>query len=204
MLKILHITNEITKKNFSISSLINYISKQGNEKNFFECDVLCSSTDLNKKNKNLNIFKIKWRNFFQLRKIFLNKVVDYDVVHIHGMWAPIQLYSIILCLIYSKKTLIHPHGMLLYPAINYNGFIKKINKRFFLYILKILFYNQKNIVFVAITREEYIEIKKLFTNLKVELIQNNIPFDHFKIKNKNNKLEKTFVFLEEYISQKYN
>ena len=110
------------------------------------------------------------------------------------MWAPIQLYSIILCLIYSKKTLIHPHGMLLYPAINYNGFIKKINKRFFLYILKILFYNQKNIVFVAITREEYIEIKKLFTNLKVELIQNNIPFDHFKIKNKNNKLEKTFVF----------
>ena len=64
---------------------------------------MCSSTDLNKKNKNLNIFKIKWRNFFQLRKIFLNKVVDYDVVHIHGMWAPIQLYSIILCLIYSKK-----------------------------------------------------------------------------------------------------
>ena len=60
--------------------------------------------------------------------------------------------------------------------------------------MKILFYNQKNIVFVAITREEYIEIKKLFTNLKVELIQNNIPFDHFKIKNKNNKLGKTFVF----------
>ena len=49
MLKILHITNEITKKNFSISSLINYISDQGNKKSFFKSDVLCSNTDLKKK-----------------------------------------------------------------------------------------------------------------------------------------------------------
>ena len=194
MLKILHITNEITKKNFSISSLINYISDQGNKKSFFKSDVLCSNTDLKKKNKNLHISKIKWKNFIKLRKLFLNKVKDYDVVHIHGMWAPIQLYSIILCLIYSKKTLIHSHGMLLYPAINNNGFIKKINKRLFLYILKILLFNQKNITFIAITKEEYLEIKNLFTNLKVKLIQNNIPFDHFNIERKKKKLQKTFVF----------
>ena len=194
MLKILHITNEITKKNFSISSLINYISEQGNKKSFFKSDVLCSDTDLKKKNKNLHIFKIKWKNFIKLRKLFLNKVKDYDVVHIHGMWAPIQLYSIILCLIYSKKTLIHSHGMLLYPAINNNGFIKKINKRLFLYILKILLFNQKNITFIAITKEEYLEIKNLFTNLKVKLIQNNIPFDHFNIERQKKKLQKTFVF----------
>ena len=194
MLKILHITNEITKKNFSILSLINYISDQGNKKSFFKSDVLCSNTDLKKKNKNLHISKIKWKNFIKLRKLFLNKVKDYDVVHIHGMWAPIQLYSIILCLIYSKKTLIHSHGMLLYPAVNNNGFIKKINKRLFLYILKILLFNQKNITFIAITKEEYLEIKNLFTNLKVKLIQNNIPFDHFNIERKKKKLQKTFVF----------
>ena len=70
MLKILHITNEITKKNFSISSLINFISTQGNKKNFFKCDVLCSNTDQEQKNTNLNIFHIKWRNFFELKKIF--------------------------------------------------------------------------------------------------------------------------------------
>jgi glycosyltransferase involved in cell wall biosynthesis len=194
MLKILHITNEITKKNFSISSLINYISNHGSKKNFFKCDVLCSDIDFKKKNKNLYISKIRWKNFFELKKIFLNKVKDYDVVHIHGMWAPIQLYSIILCLIYSKKTLIHPHGMLLYPAINHNGLIKRINKRFFLYILKFLFFNQKNIVFIAITKEEYKEIRSLFVNLKVKLIQNNIPFDYLKIDKKKNKLEKVFVF----------
>jgi glycosyltransferase involved in cell wall biosynthesis len=193
MMKILHITNEITKKNFSISSLINYISYNGNKKKLFKSEILCSNVDFLSTNKELHISRIKWKNFFRLREIFLNKVKNYDVVHIHGMWAPIQLYSIILCLIYSKKTLIHPHGMLLYPAINDNGLIKKINKRIFLYILKFLFFNQKNIIFIAITKEEYIEIKKLFVNLKVKLIQNNIPFNLFKIKKKN-ELKKVFVF----------
>ena len=194
MLKILHITNEITKKNFSITSLINYISEYGNKKNFFKSDILCSDIDLKKKNKNLYISKIRWKNFFKLRKIFLNKVKDYDVVHIHGMWAPIQLYSIILSLIYKKKTLIHPHGMLLYPAISQNGLIKKINKRFFLYILKFLFFNQKNVIFIAITKEEYSEIKNLFLNPNVRLIQNNIPFNYNKTNKKKNKLKKIFVF----------
>ena len=194
MLKILHITNEITKKNFSISSLINFISVNGNKKNIFNSDVLCANTDKNKKT-NLIIHNIKWRNFFYLRKIFLNISSKYDVIHIHGMWAPIQLYSIILCIIYSKKTIIHPHGMLLEPAINDHGFFKKINKRFFLYFLKVLIYNQKNIIFVAITNEEYNEIKKLFSNIKVELIQNNIPFENFNLKlDKFSKYNKTFVF----------
>ena len=70
MLKILHITNEITKKNFSISSLINYISKQGNEKNFFECDVLCSSTDLNKKKQKFKYFQNQMEKFLSTKKKF--------------------------------------------------------------------------------------------------------------------------------------
>ena len=96
-------------------------------------------------------------------------------------------------IIYSKKTIIHPHGMLLQPAINENGFLKKINKTFFLNILKILFYNQKNIIFVAITRDEYDQIKSLFSNLEIQLIQNNIPFENFKLNSKLN-FSKTFVF----------
>ena len=194
MLKILHITNEITKKNFSISSLINFISDNGNKKNFFKSEVLCASTD-SKKKTNLLIHKVKWKNFLYLRKIFLEIVSKYDVIHIHGMWAPIQLYSIILSMIYSKKTIIHPHGMLLKPAINDHGFFKKINKRIFLFLLKILIYNQKNIIFVAITNQEFKEIKKLFSGIKVELIQNNIPFENFNLKeNRLNNYNKTFVF----------
>ena len=195
MLNILHITNEITKKNFSISSLINFISNNGIKKNFFNSSVLCANTDNNTKNKKLLIRNIKWRNFFKLRRIFLDIISKYDVIHIHGMWAPIQLYSIILCLIYTKKIIIHPHGMLLRPAINDNGFFKRIYKRIFLYVFKILINNQKNITFVAITNEEYREIKNLFSNLNVELIQNNIPFDDLSLEiEKKFDYKKTFVF----------
>ena len=63
MLKILHITNEITKKNFSISSLINYISEQGSKKSFFKSDVLCSNTDLKKKIKIYAYLKLNGRIF---------------------------------------------------------------------------------------------------------------------------------------------
>jgi glycosyltransferase involved in cell wall biosynthesis len=195
MLQILHITNEITKKNFSISSLINFISEKGKKKKIFNSEVLCSNTDVASNSKKLFIRRIKWKNFFKLRRIFLDVITNYDVIHIHGMWAPIQLYSIILCLIYSKKIIIHPHGMLLKPAIDDNGFFKKINKRIFLYVFKILINNQKNITFVAITNEEYSEIKHLFSNLNVELIQNNIPFENFCLSlEKPLNYKKTFVF----------
>ena len=197
MLKILHITNEITKKNFSISSLIEFITNNGNEKNLFKSEVLCSDTeDLAPVNKpNLLTKKIKWKNFFELKRIFLNKVIDYDVIHIHGMWAPIQLYSIILCLIYSKKTIIHPHGMLLREAINENGFLKKIYKKICLYVLKVIFYNQKNIIFIAITNDEFNQIRELFSDIEIELIQNNIPFENFNLeKTQKINYRKTFVF----------
>ena len=197
MLKILHITNEITKKNFSISSLINFISTKGKKKNIFNSEVLCSTTDnkIGPNSQKLLVENIKWRNFFKLRRIFLSIFKNYDVIHIHGMWAPIQLYSIILCLVYSKKIIIHPHGMLLKPAINENGFFKRINKRIFLYVFKILINNQKNITFVSITNEEFTEIKKLFSNLNVQLIQNNIPFEKFSLKlDKFSYYKKTFVF----------
>ena len=195
MLNILHITNEITKKNFSISSLINFISNNGIKKSYFNSTVLCANTDDNTINKKLLIQNIKWRNFFKLKRVFVDQISKFDVIHIHGMWAPIQLYSIILCLIYTKKIIIHPHGMLLKPAINGNGFFKRIYKRIFLYVFKILINNQKNIIFVAITNEEFNEIKDLFPNLNVELIQNNIPFDDFSIEiEKQSNHKKTFVF----------
>ena len=83
--------------------------------------------------------------------------------------------------------------MLLSPAINENGLIKKFNKKIFLFFLKFLFFCKKNIIFAAITNEEYSEIKKLFSGLKVKLIQNNIPFENLGDNFENN-LEKIFVF----------
>lgn len=196
MLRILHITNEITKKNFSISSLIDFISINARKEKLFESSTLCSFKDENiyrENRENLDVLNIKWKHFLKLRKFFLNKIISYDLIHIHGVWAPIQLYSIILCLFYNKKAIIHPHGMLLPNAINDNGITKKINKKFFLIFLKFLFMGKKNILFVAITRQELYEISKLFPGLRVKLIQNNIPFQNHGYKY-NVKFKKVFVF----------
>ena len=181
------------QKNFSITSLIKFISSNGFQQNLFKSDVLCSFKEGNSHEENLEVERIKWRNFNKLRIFFLNKIINYDVVHIHGMWAPIQLYSIILCLIYNKKVIIHPHGMLLSAAINYNGLVKKITKKIFLFFLKFLFTNKKNILFAAITKEEFEQILILFPRISVELIQNNIPFDSINVESKKD-LEKAFVF----------
>ena len=80
MLKILHITNEITKKNFSISSLINFISSYGLKKSLFKSHVLCSNKDHSLIDESAKVINIKWRNYFKLRKLFLVNITDYDVI----------------------------------------------------------------------------------------------------------------------------
>ena len=196
MHNILHITNEITKKNFSISSLISYITNKGNNSKLIHSNVLCSGVDrsniVNK--KNLAIEKIRWLNFIKFKKIFAEILNKYDVVHVHGIWAPIQIYSIIYCIIYLKKLTIHSHGMLLLPAINDGGFFKKIFKKIFLISLRILVSNVRDVSFVAITKEEFITIRNLFPNASIKLIPNNIPFQNFVDKKKKLKFKKNFVF----------
>ena len=196
MHNILHITNEITKKNFSISSLINYIVT--NSKNYKKTNskVLCSATDKSSiiKKKYLIIKKIQWLNFLKFKNFFFNELNKYDLIHVHGIWAPIQIFSIIFCVINFKKIIIHSHGMLLLPAINNGGFFKKIFKNIFLIILRIITSNTNSLNFIAITNEEYRTIKNLFPNSSIKLIPNNIPFKNFVNQEKTNNYQKKFVF----------
>ena len=109
MHNILHITNEITKKNFSISSLINFIVTNSKNSKNKHSKVLCSESDksLIIKKKYLIIKKIQWINFRKFKKIFFNEFNKYDLIHVHGIWAPIQIFSIIrvVSFNYSKKKL---------------------------------------------------------------------------------------------------
>ena len=72
--------------------------------------------------------------FFKFNKL-LNHYKNFDIVHIHGIWAPIQLFSIILCNFRNTKVVIHPHGMLLEEAISESGYIKFCLKKFALFLL---------------------------------------------------------------------
>ena len=132
-MKILHITNEITKKNFSISSLILYLSDVL-EKNFnIKCSILISKFDktLNQLNNNevLLINFNSWIDIIFKFKKLMNYQKKFDLVHIHGIWAPIQLFSIILCNFIKIKAVVHPHGMLLEEAIRGSGYFKFCLKR---------------------------------------------------------------------------
>ena len=176
-MKILHITNEFSQKNFSISSLIIFITNQIYNKFNLSYSILVSLHD--KKlfdNKNLTILeKTNWFEILFQSKFLTSKISNYDIIHIHGIWAPIQLLSILICNNNRKNFIIHPHGMLLPAALKSGGYVKFLFKITFLYIFKFLI--KGKIDFVSITNQETNAIKNFFPLSNVFKISNPIPFE---------------------------
>ena len=191
-MKVLHITNEFTKKNFSISSLILYISGYLYNNYNFTFSILASSFEKDLfTERNLNIFKFKnWIDFFFKKKELISNISNFDVIHIHGIWAPIQFISLILCNQRKVNCIVHPHGMLLNEALKSAGIIKFILKKISLFYLKNTI--KKNIRFISITNQETEAIKKFFPNTTVIEISNPIPFDFKNISN--DKKKKNGIF----------
>ena len=104
-MKVLHITNEYKKKNFSISSLIIFISNYLYQTYQINSSILTSSLEENLfEKKNIEILKLNsWWSYFYQNKILTKKIEKYDIIHIHGIWAPIQLISLIVCINKKKK-----------------------------------------------------------------------------------------------------
>jgi len=195
MKNILHITSEISRKNFSISSLLVYISKQNKVYKLFNSQIFCAKSERKSENKSIVVKNIGWLDFYKLKNILLKNFSRFDIFHIHGLWAPIQLYSIFICILNSKPLVIHPHGMLLLEAISDHGILKKFFKKNILYILKILSYTNNNLLFIAITNQEFRVIKKSFPNTKIKLINNPIPFQKINTRrNGGGHFDKSFVF----------
>ncbi|WP_440912515.1 glycosyltransferase [Candidatus Pelagibacter sp.] len=191
-MKILHITSELTKKNFSIASLILFISDHINKQFNYKYSILSSKTERTLFN-NSNIKTLEFSNFFNvfLKFRFLQlQITRHDIIHIHGLWAPIQILSIFICNFTRRKNIIHPHGMLLGEALKGAGFLKYIYKIIFLYILKFLI--SKNTSFVSITDQEKFAIKKYFPRCKITEIYNPIPFKWHDLQA--SKKKKQFVY----------
>jgi hypothetical protein len=84
--------------------------------------------------------------------------------------------------------------MLLEPALNQNGYIKKIVKHFALFFLELLSKNKK-LIFIGITAEEKFSIIKYFPQAKIKIIPNPIPFRrNLNNKNFNFTNKKIFTF----------
>ncbi len=104
-MKILHITSELTKKNFSIASLILFISEHLKNKLNYEYSILSSKIEkILFKNENIETISFSgWLSVFIKLRALLHQINRYDVVHIHGIWAPIQIFSILICNFSKKK-----------------------------------------------------------------------------------------------------
>ena len=110
---------------------------------------------------------------------------EFDHIHIHGLWAPIQFISLLACNEKRIKCVVHPHGMLLDEAVKSAGLIKYIFKQISLVFLKNILGN--NVQFVSITGQETAAIKKYFPNSKITEISNPIPFSFKDIENTHKK-----------------
>ena len=176
---IIHITSELSIKNYSITSfilfLINKLSKDVSNKIFIENvelkNYLVSSTPF-------VLFKNKWLDFFNIKNKIIASNKPNTTYHLHGLWSALQLYSFLLLNYFNFPTVVHVHGMLLEPALNQNGYIKKIVKSFVLFFLKYSSQN-KRIIFIAITDEEKFSIIKYFPKAKIISIPNPIPFEEY-------------------------
>ncbi len=192
-MKVLHVTNEFTKKNFSISSLIIYLSSYLYKNYKHSYSILTSSLEKNLfEKKNIEILKINsWFQYFFHKSILSKRFQEFDHIHIHGLWAPIQFISLLACNEKRIKCVVHPHGMLLDEAVKSAGLIKYIFKQISLVFLKNILGN--NVRFVSITGQETAAIKKYFPNSKITEISNPIPFS-FKDIEKTEKKKKLVYF----------
>ena len=163
-MKVLHVTNEFTKKNFSISSLIIYLSSYLYKNYKHSYSILTSSLEKNLfEKKNIEILNISsWFQYFFSKNILRKKFIEFDHIHIHGLWAPIQFISLLVCNEKNIKCVVHPHGMLLDEAVKSAGLIKYFFKQIGLLFLKNIL--GKNVHFVSITGQETKAIKKYFPN----------------------------------------
>lgn len=192
---IIHITSELSIKNYSISTLIlfliNKLSKDTNNKVFIETAEL--KNDL-APSVPLVLFKNKWLDFFNIKKKIISSNQPNTTFHLHGLWSPLQLYSFLILAYFNFPTVVHVHGMLLDPAVTKNGYIKRIVKHFVLFFLKLISQNKRQ-VFIAITEEERLSIVKYFPQNKIVIIPNPIPFErNLNSKNFNFTNKKIFTF----------
>tara|TARA_B100001093_G_scaffold519987_2_gene611896 strand:+ start:1532 stop:3856 length:2325 start_codon:yes stop_codon:yes gene_type:complete len=192
-MKILHVTDELSKKNYSISSLILFLANFFQSTQGFSFNILASEiqTDLFEKDKDIKII-----SFFKISDLFnrdrsLKEVINSaNVIHIHGLWRAINLLVVFYCIQEKKNFFIHPHGMLLEPSLKHKGLINYYFKKVGLIIFNIAY--GKNLNFISITNKEVESILNFFPSANNIYIPN--PVTEFQKIDSNQKLERKFVF----------
>lgn len=162
-------------------------------------------TDLqNVLDKNHSIKSLPTYNFYNysvLKGIFgetTKEASEFDIIHQHGIWTTMSLFSKRLSKKNRIKLVIQPHGFLEPYRLNISKYKKKL--AFYLY-------EKSNLTncsaLIACSDDEGIKLKKLFPNQHVAVIYNGIGDNFFRAKsqkaqNKNKKI----LFLSQIIPVK--
>ena len=136
MKRVLHVTEELSKKNYSIASLIFFLCNYIENKILVKHVILATyiQKEIFKQSKNVKIINLPLlSNFFSINEIISEIVKDKDVVHVHGLWRLINFVTIFHCIVNNKTFYIHPHGMLLDAALKNKGYLSFVIKRFFIH-----------------------------------------------------------------------
>lgn len=193
MKRVLHVTEELSKKNYSISSLIFFLSDYIEKKIDTTHTILTTNlqSEIFSPQHNVEVINLPLlKNFFKINEIISKIIKNIDVIHIHGLWRWINFLSVFHCIVSGKVFYIHPHGMLLKAALRNKGHINFIIKRIVIFFYKIIINNKVN--FISITDKESLSIQSYFNKSNLKFIPNPIPFNLGK--NEDNEITKTFVF----------
>jgi glycosyltransferase involved in cell wall biosynthesis len=193
MKHVLHVTEELSKKNYSISSLIFFLSEYIEKNIKIKHTILTTylQREIFKEQQNVKVLNLSLlKNFFTINKTISFHIKNVDIVHIHGLWRWINFIVVFYCIINGKNFYVHPHGMLLKAALKNKGLINFIIKNFVIFFYKII--SRYNVKFISITNQETLSIKRYFKNVKIKFIPNPIPFNLGK--NEEHEITKTFVF----------
>lgn len=193
-MKILHVTDELSKKNYSISSLIFYLSNYFKKTQGYSINVLASEiqTDLFNKEEEIKIINFrKFSDIFNKNDDLKQAIYSAKVVHVHGLWRAINLLVVFYCIQLNKNFFIHPHGMLLNPSLKNKGLINYYFKKIILNFFNFVY--GKNLNFISITNQEVKSILNFFPKSKNIFIPNPVTeYNEFKIKTHD--LKKRFVY----------
>tara|TARA_B100000787_G_scaffold40223_1_gene28555 strand:- start:1148 stop:2242 length:1095 start_codon:yes stop_codon:yes gene_type:complete len=191
-MNILHITEELSKKNYSISSLVLFITNYIENKKKIKHNILTTVFQKNIFKDSSKVILIKGNYLSNIYKINsqIRKIIEKsDVVHIHGIWKWINFVGFYYCIKLSVPYFIHTHGMLLDNALTNKNILNYYIKIFFIKIYQII--SIESINFISITSKETKSIYKHFKNASVHLIPNPVPIN---ITKKSLKLSNNFVY----------
>ena len=129
-----------------------------------------------------------------------HEITDYGIIHQHGIWMPLSIYSCKLSKKTNLKVVIQPHGYLLRNSLNLSKYKK---------LLAFNLYEKSNLksatALVACAMDEALKLKEMFPDQDVAIIPNGVSSKFFNAPislNNHSNSKKRMLFLSQIIPVK--